>query len=78
MAFATTPQDPPQGPLRYLQLTPDGNERDFSLPQLNCSPLVIVFEIFSWHVLYRSLPVTGLGSAKGLLLYKWLPKKFSF
>jgi hypothetical protein len=36
-------QDPPHGPLRHLQLPPDSGLRDFGPPQLNCSPLVIIF-----------------------------------
>ncbi len=32
-------QDPPQGPLKQLQLIPDSAERRFGPPQLNCSPL---------------------------------------
>jgi hypothetical protein len=39
-------QDPPQGPLKHLKLIPDSAERHFGPPQLNCSPLVIFFEVF--------------------------------
>jgi hypothetical protein len=39
MGLAFKGQDPPQGPLKYIQLIPDSAERHFAPPQLNCSKI---------------------------------------
>jgi hypothetical protein len=68
-------EDPPQGPLRHLELFPDIAERNLGPPELNCSPFVFVFQAFPCYVFYCSLPETGLESAKDLLLCKRLPNE---
>ncbi len=59
----------------HLQAGAGGAERDFSPLQLNCSPLVIVFEVFLSLVLYHFHPATCWESAQDLLLCKQLPSR---
>ncbi len=39
-------QDPPQGRLRQFELLPDGTEWHFSPPDLHCSLLGTIFDVF--------------------------------